>query len=244
MSDRKLLPPETATLILVASRRRCCLCFGLHEDLSVKAGQIAHLNRDPSDSNPDNLAFMCLEHHDWFDSKTSQSKGPTVEEARHYREKLYDEWQRRDENESDEVPAKPKQSVRTAAAPFQAIDVIDERLKLRWIILGPPDKWVERVNPYGRHTRVSVERILHGPFHAVADCNERLSDYGWDREQIRTGRASPLLSGRCPGCKAPLFTMASASDYPRVWTVRAQALAELQRLHRSDTPIEGPRIIV
>jgi hypothetical protein len=245
MSDRKPLAPETVTLILVASRRRCCLCFGLHEDLSLKPGQIAHLNRDPSDNDPDNLAFMCLEHHDWFDSKTSQSKGPTTDEARHYRKKLYDEWRRRDERESDEMAAKPDQSAPPAAAlPFQAIDAIDERLKLRWIIREPPEKWVAWLYPYGRHTRLSVERILDGPFHAVADCNERLSDYGWDRSEIRFGRASPILSGQCPGCKALLFKMASASDYPQVWTVRAQTLAELQRLHRGGTPIEGPRIVL
>jgi hypothetical protein len=207
-------------------------------------GQIAHLNRDASDINPDNLAFMCLEHHDWFDTKTSQSKGATTNEARHYRDKLYDEWRRRDQRESDES-AKPDQLEQQAAAlPFQAIDAIDERLKLRWIVREPPEKWVARMNPYGRHARLSVERVLDGPFHAVDDCNERLSEYGWDRDPIRTGRASPLLSGRCPGCKALLFTLAFGSDRPQVWTVRAQALAELQRLHRSDTPIEAPRIIL
>jgi hypothetical protein len=68
----------------------------------MKQGQLAHLNRDPSDSSADNLAFLCLEHHDWFDTRTSQSKGPTIEEAKHYREKLYNELKRRDEADDHE----------------------------------------------------------------------------------------------------------------------------------------------
>lgn len=32
---------------------------------------------------------MCLEHHDWYDSVTSQSKGPRPGEARYYRDELY-----------------------------------------------------------------------------------------------------------------------------------------------------------
>ena len=62
--------------------RRCCICYGLNHDLSIKQGQLAHVNRDPSDSSADNLAFTCLVHHDWFDTRTSQSKGATIEEAK------------------------------------------------------------------------------------------------------------------------------------------------------------------
>jgi len=37
----------------------------------------------------------------------------------------------------------------TAPPPLQAIDAVDERLKLRWIIREPPEKWLEA----GRVTR-------------------------------------------------------------------------------------------
>lgn len=76
--------------VLTRSRRRCCICFGLHRDVEVKAGQIAHLNGDRSNSTIDNLAFLCLVHHDQYDSRTSQSKNLTVEEVRAYRTELYD----------------------------------------------------------------------------------------------------------------------------------------------------------
>jgi len=38
-----------------------------------------------------NLVFLCVEHHDRFDSRTSQSKNFTVEEVRLYRDQLHKE---------------------------------------------------------------------------------------------------------------------------------------------------------
>jgi hypothetical protein len=54
-----------------------------------RKGQIAHLNRDRSDSTFENLVFLCLEHHDDYDSQTRQSKGLLLEEVREYRDRLY-----------------------------------------------------------------------------------------------------------------------------------------------------------
>jgi hypothetical protein len=54
----------------------------------VKQGQIAHLDKDPSNNALDNLAFLCLAHHDQYDSSTRQSKGLTIEEVKHYRTEL------------------------------------------------------------------------------------------------------------------------------------------------------------
>jgi hypothetical protein len=75
--------------VLVLSRRRCAFCFGLNSDLTEKSGQIAHINHKPSDSRQENLAYLCLDHHDKYDSTSSQSKGLTERELRHYRDKLY-----------------------------------------------------------------------------------------------------------------------------------------------------------
>jgi hypothetical protein len=71
------------------SRRRCCVCFGLSGDIEVKAGQIAHLDCDNKNNELDNLAFLCLAHHDQYDSKTSQSKGLRENEIKHFRTELY-----------------------------------------------------------------------------------------------------------------------------------------------------------
>jgi hypothetical protein len=72
---RIAVPGDTQDQVILLSRRRCCVCFGLIGNFDVKAGQIAHLDHDNKNSELDNLAFLCLEHHDQYDSKTSQSKG-------------------------------------------------------------------------------------------------------------------------------------------------------------------------
>ena len=81
--------PKAYKDVLLKSRRRCCLCLGLKADYGEKKGQIAHLDHDPANDRPDNLAFLCLEHHDQYDSRTSQSKSLQIGEVKAYRKKLY-----------------------------------------------------------------------------------------------------------------------------------------------------------
>ena len=88
MARRKKIPENTGAQVLTGCRRRCCICWAIRQDVSEKKGQIAHLDRDPSNHALDNLAFLCLEHHDQYDSKTSQSKGFTIEEVKRYRDQL------------------------------------------------------------------------------------------------------------------------------------------------------------
>jgi DNA repair ATPase RecN len=57
----------------------------------MKAGQVAHLNHNASDNRPENLVFLCLQHHDQYDSRTSQSKGLTPQELVEYRRALH-QW--------------------------------------------------------------------------------------------------------------------------------------------------------
>jgi len=86
---RKKILGDRETQVLTASGRRCCLCTGLYDDYEVKQGQIAHLDHDPSNNSIENLAFLCLGHHDWYDSRPSQSKALTIGEVKLYRDKLY-----------------------------------------------------------------------------------------------------------------------------------------------------------
>lgn len=87
--SRKHIPHQIQVSILVKSRRRCCICYGLNRDTALKAGQIAHLDHNASDSSEDNLAFLCLEHHDQYDSPARQSKGLMIHEVRTFRNELY-----------------------------------------------------------------------------------------------------------------------------------------------------------
>jgi len=88
MPVRTKVPDLTQVEVLVQSRRRCCVCFGLNRDDSVKKGQIAHLDGDKTNNRIGNLAFLCFDHHDEYDSQTSQSKGLVRTELERYRDEL------------------------------------------------------------------------------------------------------------------------------------------------------------
>lgn len=90
MAKRRKFSLEAETSVLTSSRRRCALCFGLEGDASEKEGQIAHLDRDPSNAATDNGLWLCTKHHSRYDSRSRQTKGHTIDEVRAYRTMLYE----------------------------------------------------------------------------------------------------------------------------------------------------------
>ena len=86
--SRKSVSATVQANVLVKSRRRCCICFGLNRDISIKQGQIAHLDRDSANNVEENLAFLCFDHHNQYDSTTRQSKNLTRQEVIHYKQEL------------------------------------------------------------------------------------------------------------------------------------------------------------
>jgi hypothetical protein len=86
---RTPIPPSIQAEVVIKSRRKCPLCVFIDNNSSERPGQIAHINGDHSDSRFENLVWLCLEHHDKFDSKTSQTKNYTQIEVKTYRDKLY-----------------------------------------------------------------------------------------------------------------------------------------------------------
>ena len=74
--------------VLVESRRRCALCFGLDGDTTEKEGQLAHIDRDPTNSARENAAWLCTKHHARYDSRARQTKGHTPDELRAYQRML------------------------------------------------------------------------------------------------------------------------------------------------------------
>ena len=89
MSKRTKPSSKNETQLFLKSGRRCCICYNLNGDFTEKHGQVAHLNRDPSNSLLENLVWLCLSHHDEHDTKRSQTKRYTVHEVRKYRSILY-----------------------------------------------------------------------------------------------------------------------------------------------------------
>lgn len=72
---RSVVPRNIEIAVLRKCRRRCALCFFLDFNLDTQKGQIAHIDRDANNSAEDNLAYLCLRHHDEYDTRPSQSKG-------------------------------------------------------------------------------------------------------------------------------------------------------------------------
>lgn len=85
---RKSIPKDREAEILFSSRRRCALCFMYEQDKDIKRGQIAHIDRNSANNKQNNLAFLCLPHHDEYDGKTSQSKRWTPKELIESKNKL------------------------------------------------------------------------------------------------------------------------------------------------------------
>src|ERR1700731_2580805 len=90
MNARTHIPEHILHRVLDRSRRRCALCVHFDNDRHQKEGQIAHLDRDPSNFAEDNLAFLCLPHHDNYDTKRRQTKNLTIHEAKTARDRLYE----------------------------------------------------------------------------------------------------------------------------------------------------------
>ncbi|EPW5036206.1 hypothetical protein ACWL47_004001 [Yersinia enterocolitica] len=98
---RKRISAVTQADVVIKSKRRCPLCVFIDGNEKERAGQIAHLNGDNSDDRFENLVWLCLEHHDKFDSTTRQTKNYTEIEVRTYRNKLYEKYEGREFNTED-----------------------------------------------------------------------------------------------------------------------------------------------
>ena len=86
---RKAIAKDVEATVLIRSRRRCCLCAFWDKDYTQKEGQIAHIDRDPSNAAEDNLAYLCFPHHNQYDAKQLQGKNITPKELLHARDELY-----------------------------------------------------------------------------------------------------------------------------------------------------------
>lgn len=105
--SRKPWPKDVEGTILIASRRVCAFCHYFANDTRVKLrGQIAHVDRDPSNVDPENGAYLCKEHHDEYDAKSTQSKRLTPAELKEARQIL------REFFESGGLPSSPVKLIR------------------------------------------------------------------------------------------------------------------------------------
>ena len=107
--SRTSIPDSVIAELLIETRRRCCLCYFLNEDKSQKRVQIAHIDRKRNNAASSNLVPLCLNHHDEYDSSTSQSKGITMEELRRYKNMLIAEVKKERRDDSLEIKVEERQ---------------------------------------------------------------------------------------------------------------------------------------
>jgi hypothetical protein len=137
VTSRKRIPIDTETDVLTKSHRRCCLCWYLENRKDVRKGQICHANQDPSDNRFENLILLCLDHHDEYDSKTSQSKGLTSQEIKKWRDDLYDHLKTCGISESEASPNKELLKASVTSDSYTDNTVIARPWKFRgWLTAG------------------------------------------------------------------------------------------------------------
>jgi hypothetical protein len=86
--SRKPFPVSVETSVLLKCKRRCALCFGLNNDSTEKRGQLTHIE-DGETIEETNAAWLCMLHHDLYDSRSRQTKGYTPAELRSHQETLW-----------------------------------------------------------------------------------------------------------------------------------------------------------
>jgi hypothetical protein len=191
MNNRPKIPPQIEAAVLLKSGRRCCFCFGLHRDLAIKKGQIAHVDHDRTNNDEKNLAFLCFDHHDEYDSTTRQSKGLTQLEVVTYRQRLYEALAVQEPLES--------RSVRIIASNLEAeeevLDVID-----RYLEVGGVSPDVLSTEVYSRLQQiVRYNEALLSFYEQIEQIDDNIGDEGQEqlviREEERLRRAFGLPEG-------------------------------------------------
>jgi hypothetical protein len=79
---------DSEQAVLRTSARWCALCFCLNGDSEAKKGQLAHIDRRRSNTDSDNLAYLCLDHHDQYDTRSHASRGFSPRELRRCKHEL------------------------------------------------------------------------------------------------------------------------------------------------------------
>jgi hypothetical protein len=75
---RKPVPTEIASQVLLANRHACCVC----QKIQV---QLHHIDDNPANNDPENLAVLCLSHHNQASMQIGLSRKLRPQDIRHYK---------------------------------------------------------------------------------------------------------------------------------------------------------------
>lgn len=82
------IPQSIQTQVLVANRHACCVC-------QKHRVQLHHIDGDPSNNTAENIACLCLDHHDMATALASLTKKLTPSQVRIYK----GQWEAKCEND-------------------------------------------------------------------------------------------------------------------------------------------------
>lgn len=92
------IPPDTAALVQHESNRTCCVC-----QIPGKPYQIHHIDEDPSNNDPSNLALLCLDHHNETQLKGGFGRKLDAHQINLFKEEWIATVQKRKKRASDRV---------------------------------------------------------------------------------------------------------------------------------------------
>ncbi len=209
---RRRLSTKEEKEVLLKSARRCSICFGLHRDFSVKKGQIAHIDRDSNNSRPENLVYLCLDHHNEYDSKSRQSKGFTILEVLTYKNALYDKAHRELKEE----------------------EIYKEELDLEIQKSDEVIYTIERYQSINGKSSIIIKDEVIGRFHKICECFNRLSEIKDDLMKRRLSEEE--LAKRCDetedqliksfGIPSNIWNISGEVTLPADWTEWADEIID------------------
>jgi hypothetical protein len=93
MTGRKSISQKVQSNVITKSASRCVICYAtrVNTDVAYPSFQIAHIDKNNANNSEDNLALLCFDHHNLYDSTFSQGKNYNKETIIAWRQALYDD---------------------------------------------------------------------------------------------------------------------------------------------------------
>lgn len=92
------IPDDVAAEVMFASDRTCCICKDSNRNV-----QIHHIDGDPSNNDPSNLAVLCTDHHSEVHSKLAFARNLSAETVVLYRDNWHATVRQQQGRNSEEV---------------------------------------------------------------------------------------------------------------------------------------------
>jgi hypothetical protein len=119
---RMPIPSETAASVLFRSDRTCCICRE-----RGKPNQIHHIDEDPANNDPANLALLCLHCHEDTQIRRGFGRKLDAHQVIQYRNDWYARVQKRRDTADDiaarHQAAKPQIAIRRPGRPTEPQDL-------------------------------------------------------------------------------------------------------------------------